>query len=62
MKINFNPRRLAQSLMWRFFSWSDIRFRLRSGLVVPVADKNEMATFREIFIQQKYDDFLDRLP
>ncbi|MCA1964681.1 MAG: FkbM family methyltransferase, partial [Prosthecobacter sp.] len=33
-----------------------------SGLVVPVADKNEMATFREIFIQQEYDDFLDRLP
>lgn len=62
MKINLHPRRLAKSLMWRFFSWSEMSFRLRSGLEVPVADKNEMATFREIFIQQEYDDFLDLLP
>ncbi len=62
MKINFSPRRLAKSLMWRCFAWSDMRFRLRSGLEVPVANRHEMATFREIFIQQEYDDFLDRLP
>ncbi|MES2594353.1 MAG: FkbM family methyltransferase [Verrucomicrobiota bacterium] len=62
MKINFSLQRLAKSLMWRFFAMSDMRFRLRSGLEVPVADRHEMATFREIFIQQEYDDFLDRLP
>jgi len=62
MKINLSIRRLAKSLMWRCFAWSDMRFRLRSGLEVPVADRHEMATFREIFIQQEYDDFLDRLP
>lgn len=62
MKINFSLQRLAKSLMWRCFAWSDMRFRLRSGLEVPVADRHEMATFREIFIQQEYDDFLDRLP
>ena len=62
MKINLSFRRLAKSLMWRFFAWSDMRFRLRSGLEVPVADRHEMATFREIFIQQEYEDFLDHLP
>lgn len=62
MKINLSFRRLAKSLLWRFFALSDMRFRLRSGLEVPVADKHEMDTFREIFIQQEYDDFLDRLP
>jgi FkbM family methyltransferase len=63
MKVNFSLRRLAQSLMWRFFGWSSgMRFRLRSGLEVAVADRNEMATFREIFIQQEYEDFLDLLP
>lgn len=62
MKINFSFRRLAKSLMWRFFTWSDMEFKLRSGITVPVADRNEMATFQEIFIQQEYDDFLDLLP
>jgi len=62
MKINLSFRRLAKSFMWRCFAWSDMRFRLRSGLEVPVADLHEMATFREIFIQQEYDDFLDHLP
>lgn len=62
MKINLSFRRLAKSLLWRFFALSDMRFRLRSGLEVPVSDKHEMDTFREIFIQQEYDDFLDRLP
>lgn len=62
MKINMSFRRLAKSLMWRCFALSDMRFRLRSGLEVPVSDRHEMATFREIFIQQEYDDFLDRLP
>lgn len=62
MKIHFSFQRLCQSLMWRFFAFSKMRFRLRSGLEVPVADRHEMATFREIFIQQEYDDFLERLP
>lgn len=62
MKINLNLRRMAESMMWRCFAMSDIRFRLRSGLSVSVADKHEMATFREIFIQQDYDEFLERLP
>lgn len=62
MKINFSYRRLAKSLMWRFFASSDMQFRLRSGITVSVADRNEMATFQEIFIQQEYDDFLDLIP
>jgi FkbM family methyltransferase len=62
MKINFSFQRLATSLMWRFFACSGMRFTLRSGLEVAVADRHEMATFREIFVQQEYDDFLDRLP
>lgn len=62
MKINLSFNRLAKSLMWRFFAWSDMHFKLRSGISVPVADRHEMATFREIFIQQEYDDFLDLLP
>lgn len=62
MKIHLRFRRLCQSLMWRFFAMSEMRFRLRSGLEVPVADRHEMATFREIFIQQEYDEFLERLP
>jgi hypothetical protein len=39
-----------------------MRFSLRSGLEVPVADRHEMATFKEIFVKQEYDDFLDLLP
>lgn len=62
MKINLSFSRFAKSLMWRFFAWSDMQFKLRSGISVPVADRHEMATFREIFIQQEYDDFLDLLP
>ena len=62
MKINFSIKRLANSLMWRFFAAADMRFTLRSGIVVQVADKNEMATFSELFIHQDYDHFLDHLP
>lgn len=62
MKINFSSRRLAESLMWRFLARAGMRFSLRSGLEVPVADRHEMATFKEIFVKQEYDDFLDRLP
>ena len=62
MKINFSIQRLAKSLMWRFFAAADMRFTLRSGIEVCVADKNEMATFSELFIHQEYDGFLDLLP
>lgn len=62
MKINLSSRRLAESLMWRFFARAGMHFSLRSGLEVPVADRHEMATFQEIFVKQEYDDFLDLLP
>jgi len=62
MRINFKITRLAESLMWKCFAISGTRYRLRSGLTVSVMDKDEMATFREIFIQQDYDEFLERIP
>lgn len=62
MKIHLNLKRLAESMMWRCFAISGMRFRLRSGMSLSVADKHEMATFREIFIQQDYDEFLELLP
>jgi FkbM family methyltransferase len=62
MKINLSFQRLAKSLMWRFFAMTGMQFRVHSGLEVAVADKHEMDTFKEIFIQQDYDDFLDQLP
>ena len=61
MKISLSLRRLAKSLMWTFFKYSDTRFTLQSGISVPVGDRNEMATFREIFIKRDYDPFLDLL-
>lgn len=55
-------RRLGESLMWRLFPCANLRFTLKSGLVVPVGTKSEMATFRELFVRQDYDDLLALVP
>ncbi len=62
MKLHLSWRRLAESLAWRLFPYAQLQLRLKSSLVVPVATKSEMATFRELFLEQQYDELLDRLP
>lgn len=60
MKLNFSLRRWGESWAWKLFPFANVRFNLKSGLVVSVASKSELATFKEIFVRQVYDEFLDR--
>ena len=62
MPLELSLRRLGRFLAWKLFPLADIRLTLKSGVTFPIADRSELAMFRELAVWRVYDQFLDALP
>lgn len=55
-------KRLARSLAWKIFVWTDFSFKLNSGIRLCICNRADFPILQEIFIEKSYAPFLNLLP